>query len=190
MQNLAEWDVLVGRVSGTWDRALLKIQPYSQALQHFEEGREFVATKPSLRQLKILSSRRSGHSFILDVGLKTTAEAQALVGQELFVHPSMRPPLSDDEYYIDEVLGFRVVTDTGEDFGEIDEIIETPAHDVYVTACSMIPAVPEYVLEIDFDTQIVKVRYVPGLRTDEGKKTASKAKAATDSPTEGEDAGG
>jgi len=166
IENENEWDVLVGRVSGTWDRALFKIKPYSENREHFEEGRE-LRVGADKAPLKILLSRASGHAFIVDCGLKTMEQAQGLVGQELFVHASMRPALPADAFYIDALLGMKIQTESGEDWGEIDEVLETAAHDVYVTKCAMIPAVDEFIVKRDFENGVVIVRAVPGLRTDE-----------------------
>jgi len=166
IENASEWDVLVGRVSGTWDRALLKIKAYSENPDRFAAGNELRAGDDK-KLLKIISSRKSGHSLILDCGLKTTEEAQSYIGLELFVHPEMRPPLFDGAFYMDALLGMKLQTESGEDWGEIEEILETPAHDVYVTKCAMIPAVDEFVVDRDFENRVVTVRAVPGLRTDE-----------------------
>jgi 16S rRNA processing protein RimM len=171
-ENLEEWDVEVGRVQGTWDRALLRFRPFTENHEYFAVGGELVVLKPEPRKLVIRASQRKNHDFVCDVGLVTAADAAIFVGQQLFVHPEMRPDLEDDGHYIDELLGLRVITDRGDDLGEIEEVIETAAHDVYVTPHAMIPAVPEYILELDWDKELVTVRDVPGLRTDDDAETA------------------
>jgi hypothetical protein len=45
--DLNEWDVLIGRVSGRWDYASLKVQAFSQTPSHFDAGRSCA----SLRRL-------------------------------------------------------------------------------------------------------------------------------------------
>lgn len=166
--DLNEWDVLVGRVSGRWDYASLKVQPFSQVPGRFDAGVQLCIAAPSGRRLlKILHSKRSGHSFILNCGIDSTAEAEAMIGAQLFIHPSMRPPLPEGEFYIDELLGVRVQTEAGDDWGEIEEVLETPAHDVYVTPHAMIPGHSEFIVRTDWDNRVLVVRDVPGLRTDE-----------------------
>lgn len=168
LEDLMTWDVLVGRVSGTWDRANLKVQPFSPSPERFKQGARFcVEVAGSRRLLQVISSRASGHSFILDCGLKTSEEAQSLQGAQLFIHPSMRPALPDGQFYVDELLGLRVETEGGDDWGEIEEVLETPAHDVYVTSQAMIPSHDEFIVRRDFHLGVVVVRDVPGLRTQE-----------------------
>jgi 16S rRNA processing protein RimM len=166
MDDLREWDVLVGRVSGRWDKALLRVAIFADAPGRFEGNAKLCAKpKGEARLLTVRTSKRQGKHVLLDCGL-TTEDVDALTGAELFVHPSMRPQLPPDEFYLDELLGMRVVTEAGEEFGEIDEIIETPANDVYVTPRALIPAVPDFVVSTDWDARVVTVRDVPGLRRD------------------------
>ena len=78
----------------------------------------------------------------------------------------MRAALPPGEFYTDELLGLRVVTEAGEDLGVIEEILDAKAHDVYVTSQAMIPGVDEFVVKRDFENGIVTVRDIPGIRTD------------------------
>lgn len=167
MEDLATWDVLVGRIKGHWDKALLIIEPYSDVTERFAAGSKLCADNGEKRRLlEIHSAKPKGHDMVADCGLATTAEAEALKGAELFIHPSMRVALPEDEFYIDEVIGFHVVTEAGEDFGEIEEVLETPAHNVYVTPVAMIPAHPDFIMSTDWAEKRLVVKDVPGLRVD------------------------
>jgi ribosomal 30S subunit maturation factor RimM len=59
--------------------------------------------------------------------------------------------------YTDQILGMKVQTETGRDLDEVEEILETPAHDIYCTSQVMIPAVPEYILKRDFESNVIIV---------------------------------
>ncbi len=167
VSNLEEWDVLVGRVIGDWDKSNLKITPFSDAPERFAVGARFcVIVNASRRVLEVSSSRKIGHSFIFDVGLKSNAEAQALKGCELWIHRLMRPPLPEGQWYSTDLLGLKVRTESGDDWGEVEEILETPAHDVYVTKVAMIPSHPKFVISRDFENGVITVREMEGLRTD------------------------
>ena len=168
VEDLATWDVLVGRVVGDWDRAQLKIKPFSEASERFAVGARFCAEINGKRQLlQAQTSRAIGHTFVVDVGLKTPAEAQSFKGAELWIHRSMRAPLPEGEFYVTDVLGMKVQTESGDELGEVEEILETPAHDVYVTPRAMIPAHEEFVVKRDWKNRVLVVRDKPGLRTDE-----------------------
>lgn len=163
--DLDSWNILVGRISGRWDRASLKIKPIHASAGRFDISKPLCIATPQGRRLAtIQASYKSGHSFIIDCGLHTIEEAEALRGAELFVHPSMRPSLGEGEFYFDQLIGLQVVTEAGEELGEIEEVLETPAHAIYVTPEAMIPGVEEFVVRIDWDSKMMVVHDVPGLR--------------------------
>ncbi len=168
MEDLATWDVLVGSVVGDWDRAHLKVKAFSDAPERFAAGARFcVEINGKRRLLEAKTSRAIGHTFVLDVGLKTPIEAQSFKGAQLWIHRSMRAPLPEGEFYVTDILGMRVLTENGDDLGEVEEILETPAHDVYVTPRAMIPAHEEFIVRRDWENRTLVVRDKPGLRTDE-----------------------
>lgn len=76
----------------------------------------------------------------------------------------MRPPLPEGEFYLDEILGFQVRTENGEELGTVDDVLETPAHNVYVTETAMIPAHREFIAETDWKSRVLIVRDIPGLK--------------------------
>ncbi|MDF2440134.1 MAG: rRNA processing protein RimM, partial [Abditibacteriota bacterium] len=146
----------------------LKISPYSPNPDRFAPKNSLcVEHKGARRLLTIQTARKTGRAIIIECDLSTTEEAENLIGADLWVHPSMRPPLPPGEFYLDELLGLRVETQTGEDLGAIEEVLETPAHNVYVTPYAMIPGIPEFVLSTDWENRVLVVRDVPGLKIKE-----------------------
>ena len=49
---------------------------------------------------------------------------------------------------------------------EIEEVLETPNHDVYVTPKAMIPAHPDFIVSRDMEAKVITVRDVEGLMTE------------------------
>ncbi len=77
-------------------------------------------------------------------------------------------PLSEDEYFIADMIGMRVITDQGEDFGELKDVMETGANDVYVIEHPaagevLVPAIKECVLEVDIAKGQMKIHVMDGL---------------------------
>lgn len=158
LDQLDSWDVLVGRVTGHWDRASLRIIPFSTTPGRFDTDAVLCAEIDAKRHLlKVLSSRRQGKHVILDCGL-VPQQALALNGASLFIHVSMRPVLPEGEFYADQIFGMKVQTESGRDLGEVEEILESTAHDIYQTSQVMFPAVPHYILKRDFEQNIIVVR--------------------------------
>ena len=156
--DLENWTVLVGRVSGHWNRADLKIQSYSPVEDRFAVGKTIaVDWQGGKRLLKIRASRAQGHAWICDCDL-SPADAQAMKGAQLWIHLSMRPELPEGEFYFDELLGMQVQTHSGRELGQIEEILESKAHPIYVTAQAMFPGVPELIVSTDFAAKLLIVR--------------------------------
>ncbi len=159
------WDVLVGKIVARWDHSQLKIQAMDASANRFDAGAQLCLEIGKRRSLiTILSSQPQGKAFVCDIGILALEEADALRGGTLWIHRSMRPPLPEGEFYVDEMLGFQVKTESGEDFGEIVEIIETPAHNVYATATAMIPAHPDFISNTDWENKILTVHDLDGLK--------------------------
>ena len=92
---------------------------------------------------------------------------EALHGCAVMIKENERAPLPEGEYYVDQLLGLDVVTDTGKSFGKLSDVLTSPAHDVYVTdGGAMIPVAGDYIIDIDLDARKIVVRDVPGLVDD------------------------
>jgi 16S rRNA processing protein RimM len=81
-------------------------------------------------------------------------------------------PLQQGEYFYHQILGLDVITDLGEDLGEITDIIPTGSNDVYVVTKEqqevLLPALQDVILEVDLDRRVMTVHIPDGLReTDE-----------------------
>ncbi len=75
--------------------------------------------------------------------------------------------LKKDEYFVADMIGMRVVTDEGEDFGILKEVLATGANDVYVVSREggevLLPAIKECVKNIDIDWQVMEIHVMDGL---------------------------
>jgi len=92
-------------------------------------------------------------------GIQTKEDADKFTNSFVFVRSDAIPELPQGEYYYHELLGISVINEYGELLGNLADIIETGANDVYVIrptegsegAASeiLLPAIDEVVLEID-----------------------------------------
>jgi 16S rRNA processing protein RimM len=76
-------------------------------------------------------------------------------------------PLEEGKHYLFEIIGLQVVTDEDVALGEVVDILRNPAHDVYVVRGEereyLIPAVPEFIRQIDSESGIMIIHVVDGL---------------------------
>ena len=158
----------VGRVTGVHGRVgQVKVTVMSDVPHRFDPG-ESVYVQGD--RLSIASSIpfRPGQVILSFTGMTTSAEAQPLVGQFLTVPSSEAPELPDGEYFHFQLLGLRVVTDTGEALGEITEILETGSNDVYIVTGSggevLIPALTSVITDIRLEDGVMLVVLPDGIR--------------------------
>lgn len=76
--------------------------------------------------------------------------------------------LQDDEYFIDDLIGLSVFSDDGRDLGNLKEVYETGANDVFVIEKAnrkdlLIPATKECIRSVDPDAGSMTVHLLPGL---------------------------
>ena len=66
--------------------------------------------------------------------------------------------LEEDEFFIADMIGMKVVTEDGEEFGTLKDVMETGANDVYIIDSDehgevLIPAIRECILDVDVEEQ-------------------------------------
>ena len=77
-------------------------------------------------------------------------------------------PLEEDEYYVADLLGLTIVDESGVTIGELVDVIETGANDVYEVKTSdgghvLLPAIKDCILDVDMDEKIILVHMLKGL---------------------------
>ena len=77
-------------------------------------------------------------------------------------------PLEEDEYFVADMIGMKVITEDGTEFGTLSDVMETGANDVYVIDSKehgevLMPAIKECVLNVDMESGIITVHLMNGL---------------------------
>ena len=89
--------------------------------------------------------------------------------KDLYVTREQAVPLEENEYFIADLIGLKAVSDEGEELGEIADVLQTAANDIYVikkkgTSDLLVPAIRECVLSVDIAGGMVTLHLLPGLR--------------------------
>lgn len=89
-------------------------------------------------------------------------------GKDLLVTRENAVPLNEGEYFITDMIGLNVVTDEGEYFGTLTDVLQTGANDVYVVKMkngkeALLPAIDQCVLDVNLETSTIKVHIMEGL---------------------------
>lgn len=102
-------------------------------------------------------------------GVDTPEAASLLRGKTVSVdREGIRLP--EGTVFIADLIGCRVLTEEGDEIGTIRDVLTMPSSDVYVIRGEknyMIPAVKEFVREINVTERLVRVHLIEGMATDE-----------------------
>ncbi len=117
----------------------------------------------------VVESVRFHQSWVLLklAGYDSREEVAELSGEWLQVPREEAIPLEEGEYYLYQLLGLPVYSDAGEYLGELTDVLETGANNVFVVKGPrgevLLPDTEEVIREIDFTNNRMTVSLLPGL---------------------------
>jgi len=122
------------------------------------------------KPVTLLSTRHHNQGLLIRLdAINTPEQAGEFRLQRIYVSSLLqRSKLPLGEYYFDQILGLRVRSDMDEELGQVSEIIETGANDVYVVSSPgrqdiLLPAIPDVIKEVDLEKREILVHILPGL---------------------------
>lgn len=152
-------------------RGEVRVQPHTDLPQRFT-WLETVYLDDKDPQPAVVDSARLHKNMVLLklAGVDNRQAAEALRGKWVLVPEEDAIPLEEGEYFLYQLIGLAVHTDAGARLGELVEVIETPANNVFRVAGDsgevLLPDIEEVVLEIDFENGRITVHLLPGLLPD------------------------
>jgi 16S rRNA processing protein RimM len=157
--------LLVGRIAKAHGvRGEVSVEPLSEVEGRFAPGSTLLAGEAGDRTLTVAAVRpHTARLLVRFEGVDGRDAAEALRGTLLFVRSDETPDLPEGSYWPHDLVGCEVVTEDGRSLGPLTEVLTGPANDLWVTGAGMIPAVREFVVEVDLATRRIVVRTPPGL---------------------------
>ena len=172
-----EW-ALVGEIVGVFGvHGEVKVRPFSDFPERFAVGVTLYLGDHHEPHTITQSRLRPGSHVVGLSGVDSANDAERLRGQPLSIPTSTLSRLAPDQFYQHDVLGLRVEHVNGQPLGVIVDILSTGSTDIYVVrdeatgAEHMLPAVKEFVKQVDLETGVMRVEPIPGL-FDEGADDA------------------
>jgi len=106
-------------------------------------------------------------SFLLCAleGVEDVNAAMALKGRTVYIDRA-DAALPAGAFFLQDLIGARVVDEQGDEIGVLTEILERPASNIYVVQGEQehwIPAVPEFIMSTDADAGVITVRLIEGM---------------------------
>ena len=146
-------------------KGYVKIQPWADDPadlldfdRFFIDGREYEVEQASLQKSMVLLKL---------AGVDTIDEAAKLRNKELLIARE-DVELEEGVVFIADLIGLTVLAD-GVEIGKITEVLTPPGNDVYVVKGEreyLIPAVKEFVKELNPEAGFVRVHLIEGMESD------------------------
>ena len=148
-------------------RGEAKIFPTTDDVQRFKKLKTCILdTGRECKELHIESVKFFKQMVILKFKEITSIdELMPYKGKDLLVTRDQAVKLEENEYFICDLIGLRVVTDEGEDFGVLTDVIQTGANDVYEVKRPdgkevLLPVIDECILDVDLEKQQVTAHII------------------------------
>ena len=128
---------------------------------------EFDRCRIAGKEYEIVSCRiQKSCNLVKLSGVDTMEAAQAMRGKVIELY---REDIDDEVIFAAELIGVEVYAD-GTLLGKITEVLDYPGNSVYVVTGEheyMIPAVKQFILSTDLETNTMQVKIIEGMRSDE-----------------------
>ena len=129
--------VSVGKVSGIFGvKGWIKVYSYTEIRENILTYSPWILRKGKESKLvEVIDGRRHGKTVVAYLqGLDDRDKAAELNGWEILIHADQLPKARVNEYYWADLVGLRVKSIDGKDFGTVEQMLETGANDVVVVA--------------------------------------------------------
>ena len=151
-------------------RGEIKVFPTTDDVTRFKKLKTLYLDKGAeLMKLEVSSVRFFKNMVIMKFkGIDNINDIEKYKGKDLLIERKQAVPLQENEYFICDIIGSKVVTEDGQEVGALKEVLQTGANDVYVVKTAegkevLLPVIDECVLDVDTDEKIVTVRLMAGI---------------------------
>lgn len=159
--------ILIGQITGTFGiKGELKVFSESDFIDYrFRKGAKIIINK---EEHTITSTRyHKGNVLITIDELYDINQVLDKVGMKIYTLDKELPPLNEDEYYIDGLVGLTIYNTLDECLGKVCDVIEIPSgYLLEIIDCKnkkfLVPFVDAFVKKIDNEKIIIEE--IEGLR--------------------------
>nr|WP_307774549.1 ribosome maturation factor RimM [uncultured Cetobacterium sp.] len=161
----------VGRVSGTHHlKGAIKVSSNIDGIEVLEGNK--VIIELSSGETKVLTVKKVapmvGNKWTMEFEEITNKTDAGLIQNGVIKARRDLLGIQEDEFLANDVIGMKAITEEGESIGEIVDVYETAAHDIYVIEDdeyeTMIPDVDVFIKKLDFEKREIIVSLLDGMR--------------------------
>ena len=166
-----EKQLQVGVISSTHGvRGEVKVFPTTDDVTRFRQLKKvYLDTGREMLPLEIQNVKFFKQFAILKFkGIDNINDIEKYRGKSLMIDREDAVDLDEDEYFIADMIGMKVYTEDGSEFGTLKDVMETGANDVYIIDSLehgevLIPAIRECILDVDMDEERMAIHLMEGL---------------------------
>ena len=166
-----EKQLQVGVISSTHGvRGEVKVFPTTDDVTRFRQLKKvYLDTGREMLPLEIQNVKFFKQFGILKFkGIDNINDIEKYRGKSLMIDREDAVDLDEDEYFIADMIGMKVCTEDGGEFGTLKDVMETGANDVYIIDSPehgevLIPAIRECILDVDMDEERMTIHLMEGL---------------------------
>ena len=166
-----EKQLQVGVISSTHGvRGEVKVFPTTDDVTRFRQLKKvYLDTGREMLPLEIQNVKFFKQFAILKFkGIDNINDIEKYRGKSLMIDREDAVDLEEDEYFIADMIGMKVCTEDGGEFGTLKDVMETGANDVYIIDSPehgevLIPAIRECILDVDMDEERMTIHLMEGL---------------------------
>lgn len=166
-----EKQLQVGVISSTHGvRGEVKVFPTTDDVTRFRQLKKvYLDTGREMLPLEIQNVKFFKQFAILKFeGIDNINDIEKYRGKSLMIDREDAVDLDEDEYFIADMIGMKVCTEDGSEFGTLKDVMETGANDVYIIDSLehgevLIPAIRECILDVDMDEERMTIHLMEGL---------------------------
>jgi 16S rRNA processing protein RimM len=150
----------------------VRVVPHTDIPERFTWLETVYIGDPDPQPVAVESARLHKTFVLLKLaGYESREQVERLRGHWLQVPEEEAIPLEEGEYFLYQLIGLQLFQDTGQYLGELVDVIETQANNVFVvqreTEQLLLPDIEEVILAIDFEHRRMTVHLLPGLWPDQ-----------------------
>lgn len=168
--------IVVGQLGGAYGiKGWLKVSSYTDVPEGiFDYAPWLVSLRGECKTVTVSQWRRHNKGLIVKLAeIEDRTQAETMVGAEISIREDQLKSLGEDEFYWRDLIGCKVVSTKGYDFGTVKELLETGANDVLTVTANprdafgkkerLIPYLDDQVIKrVDLEAKLIEVDWDPG----------------------------
>ena len=151
-------------------RGEVKVFPTTDDVNRFKKLKEVILDSGKERFTLTIEGVKFFKQFAIlkFKGIDSINDIEKYKGRSLLVDRANAVKLKKDEYFIADMIGMTVYTEDGEELGNLKDVLETGANDVYIIDSLkhgevLVPAIKQCILDVDIEQGKMVVHLLEGL---------------------------